>query len=138
MGRDQKQELGSGGAFVSGDNCDSGCDWDNINFLIMYKKIFLKIIIVALLFTLPFSALAAGKTNSAKKATKAKAKQSAKVTTKSSTNKKMLCSANIYNCKDFATQKAAQEVYEACLAQAGKDVHDLDRDKDGKACEENK
>ena len=42
------------------------------------------------------------------------------------------CSFDKYNCDDFATQKLAQEVFEKCE----KDVHKLDRDKDGKACEE--
>jgi len=42
------------------------------------------------------------------------------------------CSANIYNCDDFATQKEAQEMLKLC----GKDVHQLDRDKDGVVCED--
>ena len=41
------------------------------------------------------------------------------------------CSFDKYNCDDFATQKEAQQLFEKC----GYDVHRLDRDKDGKACE---
>jgi hypothetical protein len=41
------------------------------------------------------------------------------------------CSYNIYNCSDFKTQKEAQKVFEECKT----DVHDLDRDNDGAACE---
>lgn len=47
----------------------------------------------------------------------------------------IICSANIYNCSDFSTSAKAQEVYEFCRKKTGKDVHDLDRDKDGLACE---
>ncbi|MBW2046302.1 MAG: thermonuclease family protein, partial [Deltaproteobacteria bacterium] len=45
------------------------------------------------------------------------------------------CSGDIYNCSDFSTQREAQECYKYCLKQAGYDVHRLDRDKDGVACE---
>lgn len=41
------------------------------------------------------------------------------------------CSFDKYNCEDFATQKEAQQMFEKC----GYDIHRLDRDKDGKACE---
>jgi hypothetical protein len=41
------------------------------------------------------------------------------------------CSYNIYNCSDFKTQKEAQKVFEICSI----DIHDLDRDNDGMACE---
>jgi len=41
------------------------------------------------------------------------------------------CRANIYNCDDFATQEEAQLMLKKC----GEDVHKLDRDKDGRACE---
>lgn len=44
------------------------------------------------------------------------------------------CSANIYNCPDFSTHDEAQAVYDACGGIAH-DVHGLDRDKDGEACE---
>ena len=45
------------------------------------------------------------------------------------------CSYNRYNCADFSTQAAAQVCYEYCLAQGRGDIHDLDRDNDGVACE---
>ena len=41
------------------------------------------------------------------------------------------CSYNIYNCSDFNSQEEAQQVFELCEI----DVHDLDRDDDGVACE---
>ena len=41
------------------------------------------------------------------------------------------CSYNTYNCSDFKTQKEAQKVFEICSI----DIHDLDRDNDGLACE---
>ena len=45
-----------------------------------------------------------------------------------------ICDYDAYNCSDFTTQKEAQKVYRKCLKSFG-DVHDLDRDKDGVACE---
>ena len=42
------------------------------------------------------------------------------------------CRQNTYNCADFRTQKEAQEMFEKC----GRDIHRLDHDKDGVACEE--
>jgi hypothetical protein len=42
------------------------------------------------------------------------------------------CQYNIYNCSDFKTQEEAQKVFEIC----SNDVHDLDRDNDGLACED--
>ena len=47
------------------------------------------------------------------------------------------CSYNKYNCSDFPTQKAAQACFEHCMNKIGYDVHWLDDDKDGKACEWN-
>jgi len=41
------------------------------------------------------------------------------------------CSHNIYNCSDFNSQEEAQKIFEQCP----NDVHDLDRDNDGVACE---
>ena len=41
------------------------------------------------------------------------------------------CKYNIYNCSDFETQEEAQKIFEQCKT----DVHDLDRDNDGVACE---
>ncbi len=44
------------------------------------------------------------------------------------------CSANIYNCTDFSTHAEAQSVYEMCGG-VSNDIHRLDQDKDGEACE---
>jgi len=46
------------------------------------------------------------------------------------------CSGDIYNCTDFTTQAAAQACYDYCMQEVGYDVHRLDRDDDGVACEE--
>jgi len=45
------------------------------------------------------------------------------------------CSGNIYNCSDFPTHAAAQMCYEYCLSLGVGDIHGLDRDDDGIACE---
>ena len=44
------------------------------------------------------------------------------------------CNYNSYNCDDFSTHAEAQRVYEYCGG-VNDDVHGLDRDKDGSACE---
>lgn len=44
------------------------------------------------------------------------------------------CATNVYNCSDFLTHEQAQSAYETCGG-AGNDVHKLDNDKDGLACE---
>ncbi len=69
----------------------------------------------------------------APKSAKVEVKTNAKIQAKQNVN----CQANIYNCSDFSNQESAQAVYEQCLAEVGKDVHDLDRDNDGTACENN-
>lgn len=46
-----------------------------------------------------------------------------------------ICSYNAYNCTDFATQSEAQAVYEYCKALNMGDIHKLDADEDGIACE---
>lgn len=45
------------------------------------------------------------------------------------------CSGNLYNCSDFATQVNAQACFDYCVAQGHGDVHCLDADSDGVACE---
>jgi len=45
------------------------------------------------------------------------------------------CSSNTYNCSDFATQSEAQAVYDYCMNEVGTDVHGLDGDDNGLACE---
>ena len=47
---------------------------------------------------------------------------------------KYICGYNAYNCRDFRTQREAKEVYEFCGGRSN-DVHWLDEDKDGRACE---
>lgn len=47
-----------------------------------------------------------------------------------------MCSGNFYNCGDFETQDDAQVCYNHCITEEGWDVHDIDSDGDGTACEE--
>lgn len=44
------------------------------------------------------------------------------------------CSSNIYNCSNFSTHNEAQAVFEMCGG-ISNDVHGLDNDSDGEACE---
>jgi hypothetical protein len=44
------------------------------------------------------------------------------------------CHADVRNCSDFPYQAAAQACYERCLELTGRDVHRLDGNKDGIAC----
>jgi micrococcal nuclease len=46
----------------------------------------------------------------------------------------IICSYNAYNCSDFSTHVEAQEVFEYCGG-VNNDIHRLDADKDGIACE---
>jgi len=48
----------------------------------------------------------------------------------------VICTHDEYNCANFKTQNEAQTVYETCGG-VDNDVHRLDRDKDGLACENN-
>lgn len=52
----------------------------------------------------------------------------------SSKSEKYNCSYNTYNCSDFLTHAEAQRVYTTCGG-VNNDIHRLDRDKDGSACE---
>ena len=45
-----------------------------------------------------------------------------------------VCDSNEYNCGDFSSHAEAQRVFEYCGG-VGNDVHLLDKDKDGDACE---
>jgi len=45
------------------------------------------------------------------------------------------CSSNKYNCKDFSGHDAAQACYEYCISLGKGDIHQLDGDKNGIACE---
>lgn len=46
------------------------------------------------------------------------------------------CSSNIYNCGSFRIQSEAQSCYKYCLNIGAGDIHDLDRNNDGNACED--
>lgn len=45
------------------------------------------------------------------------------------------CSGDLYNCSDFDTQSDAQLCYDYCVSLGYGDVHNLDHDGDGEACE---
>jgi len=45
------------------------------------------------------------------------------------------CSSDIYNCTNFSTQSEAQQVYDYCIKEGKGDLHGLDADGNGKACE---
>lgn len=45
------------------------------------------------------------------------------------------CTHNAHDCADFATGNDAQACYQHCLDTTGQDVHWLDDDRDGSACE---
>lgn len=45
------------------------------------------------------------------------------------------CSSNSLNCANFSTQSQAQSCFNYCVGQGRGDIHDLDRDHDGIACE---
>ena len=44
------------------------------------------------------------------------------------------CGSNTYNCDDFSTHEEAQELFDCCGG-VRNDIHQLDRDGDGVACE---
>jgi len=45
------------------------------------------------------------------------------------------CRTDRYNCTDFKTRREAREKYECCMRKVGFDIHNLDGDSDGVACE---
>lgn len=45
-----------------------------------------------------------------------------------------ICSHNAYNCSNFSSQAEAQATFEACGG-TNNDIHELDRDGDGRVCE---
>jgi len=57
------------------------------------------------------------------------------VATKASSNGICSCSGNIYNCSDFSSHAGAQACFDYCVQQGVGDIHKLDRDHDGLACE---
>ncbi|MCK5062160.1 excalibur calcium-binding domain-containing protein [Candidatus Parcubacteria bacterium] len=46
-----------------------------------------------------------------------------------------VCRSDRYNCADFKTRREARDKYECCKQKVGYDVHNLDGDSDGIACE---
>ena len=46
-----------------------------------------------------------------------------------------ICDEDFYNCADFRAQDSAQTVYDYCKQQGAGDIHRLDADGNGKACE---
>lgn len=45
------------------------------------------------------------------------------------------CSGNLYNCSNFGGHSQAQACFNYCISQGRGDIHRLDRDNDGLACE---
>jgi hypothetical protein len=45
------------------------------------------------------------------------------------------CNADVRNCSDFATHTQAQACFDFCVSQGAGDIHKLDQDGDGDACE---
>lgn len=45
------------------------------------------------------------------------------------------CAYDALNCSDFPTQASAQACFQYCLTVTGIDIHRLDGDNDGRACE---
>lgn len=45
------------------------------------------------------------------------------------------CTSDTLNCSDFSTHKSAQECFDSCMAQGVGDIHKLDQNNDGAACE---
>jgi len=45
------------------------------------------------------------------------------------------CTGNFYSCGDFDTQAQAQRCHDSCIQKVGTDIHRLDSDNDGEACE---
>ena len=53
-----------------------------------------------------------------------------------STSGPCLCTEDLYNCtRDFATQAEAQACFDHCWDRVSYDIHRLDADGDGEACE---
>mgnify|MGYP001559158576 CR=1 FL=1 len=50
-------------------------------------------------------------------------------------NADLVCGSDVYNCANFTIQTQAQQVYDYCKAQGQDDIHGLDKDGNGKACE---
>ena len=46
-----------------------------------------------------------------------------------------MCGSDSYNCSDFSTQSDAQSMFDQCMGAVGIDIHKLDGDNNGIACE---
>jgi len=46
-----------------------------------------------------------------------------------------ICDHDAYNCSDFNTQAEAQTVFDYCAVRGFGDIHKLDQNNDGEACE---
>ena len=68
------------------------------------------------------------------KEAKTEAKTSAKMDAKTESSG-TVCTADVYNCPHFDTHDEAQATFENCFDQTRRDVHGLDGDDDGDACE---
>lgn len=66
--------------------------------------------------------------------TKTEITESTQQENEDSSTQDITCSYNAYNCSDFATHTEAQEVFEYCGG-VNNDIHKLDGDNDGIACE---
>jgi len=47
------------------------------------------------------------------------------------------CAGDTLNCNDFQTKASAQACFNYCVAQGAGDIHKLDQNNDGNACESN-
>lgn len=45
------------------------------------------------------------------------------------------CASDLYNCSDFSTHSQAQSCFNYCVSQGYGDIHKLDQNNDGLACE---
>lgn len=73
--------------------------------------------------------------NDSEKSAKTESRTESKDESRTEARSSIICSFNYYNCSDFVYKTDAQETYEYCLTEEGSDIHDLDRDNDGDACE---
>jgi hypothetical protein len=62
-------------------------------------------------------------------------KPTSQSTTDTSEDIPCLCDGDYYNCDSFGSSGSAQACFEYCIKSGRGDVHDLDRDGDGRVCE---
>lgn len=46
-----------------------------------------------------------------------------------------ICAKDTYDCKDFTSKQHAQETFDYCMQIIGMDIHKIDGDNNGLACE---